>query len=160
MRFISLIVMGGFLVTLAGCASTQQVQDLRTQVSSLEDQIKAKQDTEESLRDNQKQLEMALKKQLEANLELRQKLEGLQKTAQKEEEPKAKIQMPSGKDIQTALRNAGFYKGVVDGVIGSETKDAIKKFQEASNLTPDGVVGSRTWELLSKHLEGNGENLK
>ncbi|MBU1928439.1 MAG: peptidoglycan-binding protein [Candidatus Omnitrophica bacterium] len=75
------------------------------------------------------------------------------------DEDKTKLSMPSGKDIQTALKNSGFYKGVIDGSIGSETKEAIKKFQEANNLTADGVVGSRTWVLLAPFLEQK-ENLK
>jgi g-D-glutamyl-meso-diaminopimelate peptidase len=61
--------------------------------------------------------------------------------------------MPNGTEIQRALMKAGYYKGDVDGQIGSKTKDAIKKFQSANKLNPDGVIGSRTWQLLSKYLD-------
>ena len=59
---------------------------------------------------------------------------------------------PSSQQIQTALKNAGYYAGKVDGKIGPLSKEAIKKFQAANNLNVDGKVGPKTWELLSKHL--------
>ena len=37
---------------------------------------------------------------------------------------------------------------VVDGVFGSRTESAIRKFQEIFNLTPDGIVGKATWYAL------------
>lgn len=57
------------------------------------------------------------------------------------------------KQIQSALKNAGFYKGEADGKIGFEVKDAIKKFQKSKGLNPDGVVGSKTWEELRRYLK-------
>ena len=55
------------------------------------------------------------------------------------------------KDIQACLKNAGFYKGKIDGVKGRGTKRAIKEFQGANGLRADGVVGVKTWEALSKY---------
>lgn len=87
--------------------------------------------------------------QLESeNLSLRQRLEVAQK---------AEIRMPIGTEIQAALKNAGFYQGKIDGQIGSQTKEAIRKFQEANGLNPDGVIGSRTWEILIKYLESKSK---
>ena len=37
---------------------------------------------------------------------------------------------------------------VVDGVFGSRTESAVRKFQEIFNLTPDGIVGKATWYAL------------
>jgi len=47
-------------------------------------------------------------------------------------------------DIQTYLANNGFNPGIIDGKIGSYTKEAIKAFQRKVELIPDGVVGNRT----------------
>jgi murein L,D-transpeptidase YcbB/YkuD len=59
----------------------------------------------------------------------------------------------SVEDVQTALKNAGFYKGTVDGKIGQQTKKAIENFQRKHNLTADGVIGRRTWEELKVYLQ-------
>lgn len=64
---------------------------------------------------------------------------------------------PTNKDVQIALRNAGFYKGEVDGVIGPKTRKAIEEFQAKNNLTVDGKVGPKTWTVLSKYLDQNRE---
>jgi peptidoglycan hydrolase-like protein with peptidoglycan-binding domain len=39
-----------------------------------------------------------------------------------------------------------------DGNFGSDTKEAVKKFQEANHLTPDGVVGSTTNAAIDANL--------
>jgi len=59
---------------------------------------------------------------------------------------------PTGTEIQTALKNAGFYTGSVDGKIGPKTKKAVEEFQKANGLKADGKVGPKTWALLGKHL--------
>ncbi len=59
------------------------------------------------------------------------------------------------KDIQLALKNAGFYNGTIDGKIGKNTKKAIKEFQKANGLKADGVVGKETKEKLAGYLKAN-----
>jgi len=66
--------------------------------------------------------------------------------------PPAGPYKPSAKEIQTALKNAGFYNSQVDGVLGNITKKAIEEFQKANGLTADGKVGLKTWGELSKYL--------
>lgn len=56
------------------------------------------------------------------------------------------------KDIQTALKNAGFYTGAIDGKIGPRSKKAIEEFQKAKGLKADGKVGQKTWAELEKYL--------
>lgn len=60
---------------------------------------------------------------------------------------------PLTKDIQLALQNAGFYKGIVDGKTGPQTKQAIKDFQLKNSLKADGKVGPTTWDKLKAYLE-------
>ena len=55
--------------------------------------------------------------------------------------------------IQQALKNAGFYKGDIDGKSGLKTKSAIKAFQKSKGLIADGVVGQKTWNELSKYFK-------
>ena len=56
------------------------------------------------------------------------------------------------KDIQRALKNAGFDPGSIDGKLGPKTKQAIIDFQKEKGLKPDGKVGPRTWSELEKYL--------
>jgi len=59
---------------------------------------------------------------------------------------------PTAKEIQAALKNAGFDPGSMDGKIGARTRQAIKDFQKSKGLVPDGVVGPKTWTSLGKYL--------
>jgi len=59
---------------------------------------------------------------------------------------------PATKEIQTALKNAGFDPGSIDGRMGPRTRQAIKDFQKSKGLVPDGVVGPKTWASLGKYL--------
>jgi peptidoglycan hydrolase-like protein with peptidoglycan-binding domain len=55
------------------------------------------------------------------------------------------------KDVQAALKNAGFDPGSVDGKLGPRTQQAIKEFQRVKGLKIDGKVGPKTWAELSKY---------
>jgi len=59
---------------------------------------------------------------------------------------------PTTKEIQTALKNAGFYTAAIDGKSGPMTKKAIEAFQKAKGLHVDGKVGPKTWGALSTYL--------
>ncbi len=59
---------------------------------------------------------------------------------------------PDPVSIQTALKNANFYNGDIDGKIGPKTKAAIKEFQAKNGLSDDGKVGPKTWSLLKTYL--------
>ena len=56
--------------------------------------------------------------------------------------------------IQTKLKNWGYYDGVVDGVFGSQTTQAVKYFQRKNGLTADGIVGPATLKALG--MSGGG----
>jgi len=65
---------------------------------------------------------------------------------------------PGAKEIQAALKNAGYYAGSVDGKLGPKSKVAIEEFQKANGLTADGKVGPKTWTALSKYLNAASSN--
>jgi peptidoglycan hydrolase-like protein with peptidoglycan-binding domain len=67
---------------------------------------------------------------------------------------------PTGIEIQTALKNAGFYAGNLDGKIGPKSKKAIEDFQKANGLKADGKVGPKTWEALSKYSVTPAETIR
>ncbi len=52
------------------------------------------------------------------------------------------------KTIQRKLKNWGYYKGAVDGIFGSQTREAVKYFQRKNGLTADGIVGKKTLSAL------------
>lgn len=52
------------------------------------------------------------------------------------------------KQIQTKLKQWGYYDGAVDGVFGSGTEKAVKYFQQKNGLTADGKVGQATMDAL------------
>ena len=51
-------------------------------------------------------------------------------------------------EIQTRLKNWGYYFGVVDGVYGSKTEEAVRFFQRRNGLAADGQVGNLTLAAL------------
>jgi len=124
-------------VSLVGCATTAKKatpeQESKDQVSSLEKQVQDKDLEISNLRDA-----LAAAIQEKENFE-----KGKICTS-------AKYTM---KDVQTALKNAGFDPGTIDGKGGKQTREAIKAFQKANGLVADGKVGKKTWVALSQYSE-------
>jgi len=50
--------------------------------------------------------------------------------------------------LQWLLNENGYNAGTVDGIFGTNTKNAVKAFQKARGLEVDGVVGKNTWSKL------------
>ena len=61
-------------------------------------------------------------------------------------------------EIQTRLKNWGYYSGSVDGVYGSRTEEAVRWFQRKNGLTADGQVGNQTLAALGISPSGQGES--
>jgi peptidoglycan hydrolase-like protein with peptidoglycan-binding domain len=153
-----LLVLGVFLIS--GCVSKSQyeneVRGLHSHVNNLTNQVTrlnaALDDTESSLiaeRNRTASLQAKLNatggraatRQAAAPVSL----DGLYRTQSGFE--------LQARDIQRALKNAGYYKGSVDGKVGPETRNAIRNFQNDQDLTADGVVGKNTWSQLRPFLD-------
>lgn len=63
------------------------------------------------------------------------------------------------KQIQEKLKRWGYYNGSVDGVYGSKTLTAVKKFQQKNGLKADGIAGEKTLSAMgitsSKNSSGS-----
>lgn len=51
-------------------------------------------------------------------------------------------------EIQQKLKDWGYYDGAVDGIFGSETKQAVIAFQKKNGLEADGIAGTKTFQAL------------
>ncbi|MFZ5974798.1 MAG: M14 family metallopeptidase [Bacillota bacterium] len=61
---------------------------------------------------------------------------------------------PYVKLVQSLLKRIGYDSGPVDGVFGSQTRQAVIAFQMNNGLTPDGIVGPATWRAFNTILRG------
>ena len=59
-------------------------------------------------------------------------------------------------EIQTRLKNWGYYSGAVDGLYGSRTEAAVRWFQQKNGLSVDGQVGNQTLAALGISPSGGG----
>ena len=152
---LALIILSTF--TISGCSSAQKklsedVKSVRTKVDTLETRVEGvetKQSEVERLAMEQAQRMEELKAERAARGSSGKTNVGIKNKGSRKD--KGRI-----REVQACLKNAGFYKGEVDGIKGRKTISAIKKFQGANGLTADGVAGKRTWEALSKYASGGG----
>jgi Putative peptidoglycan binding domain len=56
------------------------------------------------------------------------------------------------KQLQRALKSAGYSPGTIDGSYGPSTESAVKQFQQAHGLVADGIAGSKTIAALRSAL--------
>ena len=52
------------------------------------------------------------------------------------------------RQIQTKLKNWGYYTGSIDGVYGWQTESAVRSFQKKNGLTVDGIAGEKTLQAM------------
>lgn len=139
---------------VAGCETVpkkfrQEVSGISSKVDTLESRV-------EGVESKQAEVERAASQQAQTIEEMKAEKERAVRTnfevkSRSGKPGKSKEHM---KEIQVCLKNAGFYKGDIDGMKGKGTKKAIKEFQKANGLKADGKVGPKTWELLSKYASG------
>lgn len=61
-------------------------------------------------------------------------------------------------NIQTKLKRWGYYSGSIDGIFGSQTLNAVKKFQSKNGLTVDGIAGERTLKAMGIMTSSNSSS--
>ena len=61
------------------------------------------------------------------------------------------------KDMQTALKARGYYKGTISGVFDSATNVAVMAFQKANKILVDGIAGDTTLRLLYTLINDPGD---
>jgi peptidoglycan hydrolase-like protein with peptidoglycan-binding domain len=128
------VVLVSLILLIAGCATTKQVSDLESRVGALESKL-------------------ALPEQKAVTAEVAAPiLEESQQISMPVTASKPSAASMTKKDVQLALKKAGFYTGAIDGQIGRNTRKAIKAFQKANGLTVDGIAGTKTKELLANYL--------
>lgn len=64
------------------------------------------------------------------------------------------------KDLQSRLKQLGYYQASIDGDFGNLTEAAVKAYQKAKKLTVDGCVGPQTWNSLFPASSGNSQPAK
>ncbi len=57
--------------------------------------------------------------------------------------------------LQDALDFLGYNPGSIDGIFGTNTKNAVIRFQRAKGLTQDGIVGCNTWRAITAQVAAN-----
>ena len=136
-----LSVLGVSALFLSGCATTgknvtRENDDLKAQIQNLETQLQQKNAEVDSLR-----------KALSSTTEEKYAV------ARANTQQDVATEHPLMKDIQIALKNAGYDPGSTDGKMGKKTRTAIKDFQKANGLDADGKVGKKTWQILAPYLQ-------
>ena len=138
MRSILVILLS--VILFSGCTTTMgkggntQIQELQAKVSALESEVARSNETIRAL---------------ETRLAMRPAM-GTSSTSNSIAED---IIVPTSKQIQTALKNAGYYMDAIDGKIGAKTKEAIIAFQTDHGLKVDGKVGAMTWAKLKEYFQ-------
>ncbi len=130
---------------LSGCATVRkqkdlEIQGLRNQISVMETQLQAKDEEITGLKDELNKAQVISQEKAADQQAVSQKMI-----------PEVKSR-PTLKQIQIALKNAGYDPGPIDGRHGRQTRSAIKAFQKDNGLHADGKVGKRTWSALKKYL--------
>jgi hypothetical protein len=151
-RMITLAGIGALILTAGGCAtvggSPSRLKALEDRVTVLEQELgrssAGSYDTAGMTDDIV--LDESIMRELEQDVSRKSNI-----SASRGSSRTASVQK-TRKNIQRALKNAGYYKGRVDGVLGKQSRRAISSFQRANGLRADGICGARTWGKLKKYL--------
>ena len=57
---------------------------------------------------------------------------------------------------QDDLNTLGYRTGGLDGIFGSATQDAVRRYQSSRGLASDGIIGCNTWRSLQEDVVATG----
>jgi len=58
------------------------------------------------------------------------------------------------KEIQGILKKLGYYSGMLDGIYGKGTENAVKLLQRRYSFKDDGIIGDKTYSVIERLLDG------
>ena len=58
---------------------------------------------------------------------------------------------------QDDLNTLGYTTGGLDGVFGTQTYNAVRRYQSSRGLSVDGIIGCNTWRSLQENVVGTGK---
>ena len=153
-----LLVVLGLALTVTGCTTMQKEQPMVTQlqfrVGELERVVQTKDQRISELEYEIKDLTYDVKQLKDKNVSSRStsyKTNSVSKNSSGADDRIIRVEADP-KDVQQALKSAGYYTGEIDGNVGSGTKKAIYQFQKDNDLTADGLIGQQTWNKLKAFL--------
>ncbi|MCB9800018.1 MAG: peptidoglycan-binding protein [Candidatus Omnitrophica bacterium] len=142
-------------VFMSGCSHKKDVRVLQAQVGAITDELvrldASLQETRAAIVEEENRLNQLKSETNSSQMRLNSLreeegvIQGIYRTP-------SGFELPSIK-IQQALKNAGYYRGKLDGKIGPETRSSVKAFQKDNGLEADGVVGRQTWNKLKVYLD-------
>jgi len=150
------LLIGVLALSLAGCATTTKqnhqatITQLQMRVSQLEQEVVLKNDEIDGLKYDVGRLNAKLEQKKTAVI-AQTTPEALNGVRRIESDGIIRISV-NPDQVQTALKNAGYYKGAIDNKIGAQTQEAIKKFQKDNGLLADGIIGLKTWAKMAEFL--------
>ena len=60
---------------------------------------------------------------------------------------------------QDDLNTLGFETGGLDGIFGSKTQNAVRRYQAREGLSVDSIIGCNTWRSLQEDVLGTGRTV-
>ena len=154
LRFIMGIVLMG---SLAGCATAQKPTtsgQLQIRVAHIESQLDDQRQDIAQLQSSVEELSLRGRTVTAPSGNTREVVKPPLVKVSKTTKDQKILRVPvTPQEVQTGLKNAGYYTGAIDGKLGSGSKRAIKEFQTDHDLESDGIIGKKTWAELKNYLE-------
>ena len=157
-------ILMGFVMALSGCIATKRsdvvqadsemrIAQLERKVYEKDQQIEELQDQVQTLSSDKQRSSKSAAPRQETMKPAMPVVFNQSSQEQLQEQQKLLIRVDvSPQDVQTALKNAGYYDGNIDGKIGPRSQKAIMDFQADHNLKSDGIIGKQTWMELQSYL--------